>query len=103
MAANGWRGARAWKERANEIAPTIVGGSKTWRARSRPDTGAQSMGWVGRERCFYRGGGPGAGLVGMPRLTIRMVARLQGFPRSWHFEGKEQKLTGKWGMPFRRR
>jgi DNA (cytosine-5)-methyltransferase 1 len=28
MAANGWRGAAAWRGRANEIAPTIVGGSK---------------------------------------------------------------------------
>ena len=28
MAVNGWRHVRAWKERANEIAPTIVGGSK---------------------------------------------------------------------------
>jgi DNA (cytosine-5)-methyltransferase 1 len=27
MAARGWRGARAWKVRADEIAPTIVGGS----------------------------------------------------------------------------
>ena len=28
MAANGWRAAAAWRDRANEIAPTIVGGSK---------------------------------------------------------------------------
>ena len=28
MAAKGWRGAKAWKKRASEIAPTIVGGSK---------------------------------------------------------------------------
>ena len=28
MAAKGWRGAKAWKKRANEIAPTVVGGSK---------------------------------------------------------------------------
>src|SRR5690606_15418653 len=26
MKANGWRGATAWKNRANEIAPTLVGG-----------------------------------------------------------------------------
>ena len=28
MAANGWKQAKAWSKRANEIAPTIVGGSK---------------------------------------------------------------------------
>lgn len=28
MAANGWRGARAWAEKAKDIGPTIVGGSK---------------------------------------------------------------------------
>ena len=28
MAANGWRGATAWAAKANDIAPTIVGGSK---------------------------------------------------------------------------
>ncbi|MCJ8333961.1 MAG: DNA (cytosine-5-)-methyltransferase, partial [Epibacterium sp.] len=28
MKARGWRGADAWKDQANEIAPTIVGGSK---------------------------------------------------------------------------
>ena len=39
MGANGWRGVDAWRERANEIAPTIVGGSKkAWRTRLRADT-----------------------------------------------------------------
>ena len=28
MAANGWPGAEEWARRANDIAPTIVGGSK---------------------------------------------------------------------------
>jgi len=27
MAANAWKGAKTWRKRANEIAPTIVGGS----------------------------------------------------------------------------
>ena len=32
MAAKGWRGATRWRDRANTIAPTLVGGSKkTWR------------------------------------------------------------------------
>ena len=28
MASNGWKGAKSWKARASEIAPTLVGGSK---------------------------------------------------------------------------
>ncbi len=32
---------------------------------------------------------PEPDFVGMPRLTVRMVARLQGFPDSWHFAGKK--------------
>ncbi|MBX4171914.1 hypothetical protein K3M35_25360 [Rhodococcus sp. DMU2021] len=28
MATNGWRGANRWREQANVIAPTLVGGSK---------------------------------------------------------------------------
>ena len=30
---------------------------------------------------------PGPDFVGNPRLTVRMVARLQGFPDSWQFHG----------------
>jgi DNA (cytosine-5)-methyltransferase 1 len=30
---------------------------------------------------------PGPDFVGTPRLTVRMVARLQGFPDSWKFHG----------------
>jgi DNA (cytosine-5)-methyltransferase 1 len=30
---------------------------------------------------------PAPDFRGMPRLTVRMVARLQGFPDSWQFSG----------------
>ncbi len=39
ISSRGWRGAKIWKARANEIAPTIVGGSKKTR-RAGPWTNA---------------------------------------------------------------
>ncbi len=88
MAARGWRGANAWKARANEIAPTIVGGSKK---HGGPDLGPTrarqawaSLGVNGRSIAEEA---PEADFVGMPRLTVRMVARLQGFSDDWEFAG----------------
>lgn len=88
MAANGWQGARAWADRANEIAPTIVGGSKK---HGGPDLGPTRarLAWaaLGVEGKSLFNEAPGPDFVGMPRLTVRMVARLQGFPDSWQFYG----------------
>ena len=45
MAANGWKGAKSWKEKADEIAPTLVGGSlKHGETRSRADARATRVG-----------------------------------------------------------
>jgi DNA (cytosine-5)-methyltransferase 1 len=90
MAANGWRGAKAWKERANEIAPTIVGGSKK---HGGPDLGPtrarKAWATLGVNGLSLGETAPERDFVGMPRLTIRMVARLQGFPDNWQFAGKK--------------
>ena len=86
MKENGWIGAETWAERANEIAPTIVGGSKK---HGGPDLGPTrarrawaSLGVEGRSIAERA---PDPDFVGMPRLTVRMVARLQGFPDRWQF------------------
>lgn len=88
MAANGWQGARAWADRANEIAPTIVGGSKK---HGGPDLGPtrarRAWATLGVEGKSLFNEAPGPDFVGIPRLTVRMVARLQGFPDSWQFYG----------------
>src|ERR1700739_2188326 len=65
MAANGWPGAATWAEKANDIAPTIVGGSKkhggadlgpTRAKRAWRELGVDALGVAGSGP---RGGGPG--------------------------------------------
>jgi len=88
MGTNGWLGTDLWAERANEIAPTIVGGSKK---HGGPDLGPtrarRAWATLGVEGRSLADDAPDRDFVGMPRLTIRMVARLQGFPDSWKFHG----------------
>jgi DNA (cytosine-5)-methyltransferase 1 len=90
MSANGWRGAAAWRERANEIAPTIVGGSKK---HGGPDLGPtrarKAWASLGVNGLSVAEAAPERDFVGMPRLTVQMVARLQGFPGNWQFAGKK--------------
>lgn len=101
MAARGWKGALAWRSQANEIAPTIVGGS---RKHGGPDLGPTRA-----KRAWATLGVDGHGVwdeppepdfVGMPRLTVPMVARLQGFPDSWKFSGRKTAAYRQVGNAF---
>lgn len=101
MAARGWRGAKAWRKSADAIAPTIVGGSKK---HGGPDLGPT------RARAAWAGLGvngksiaeeaPDRDFDGMPRLTVRMVARLQGFPDDWCIWGKKTAAYRQVGNAF---
>lgn len=101
MVANGWKGAKAWKQRANEIAPTIVGGSKK---HGGPDLGPTraKRAWaaLGVNAHLVADEPPGRDFVGMPCLTVPMVARLQGFPDDWKFAGRKTNSYRQVGNAF---
>ncbi len=101
MAARGWRGADDWAAKADEIAPTIVGGSKK---HGGPDLGPTraraawaTLGVEGRTLAVEA---PDPFHTGMPRLTVPMVARIQGFPDSWHFTGAKTNAYRQVGNAF---
>ena len=101
MAANGWQGAQTWADRADEIAPTIVGGSKKHGGPDLGPTRARAA-WatLGVDGKGVADTAPMPDFVGMPRLTVRMIARLQGFPDSWTFHGKKTSAYRQVGNAF---
>jgi DNA (cytosine-5)-methyltransferase 1 len=103
MAERGWLGARPWMLNANSIAPTIVGGSKKH--------GGPDLGPTRAKRQWAELGVDGHGVANecppadfplekMPRLTVRMAARIQGFPDNWHFFGKKTASYRQVGNAF---
>ncbi len=88
VASRGWDGAEDWRAGAQRIAPTLVGGSKK---HGGPDLGPtrakREWASLGVDGLGLADEAPAPGFEGMPRLTVRMAARLQGFPDSWDFAG----------------
>jgi DNA (cytosine-5)-methyltransferase 1 len=88
MAQRGWRGAHEWAVRASTIAPTLVGGSKKHGGADLGPTRAKKA-WleIGVDGMGLANEPPSPGWKGPPKLTVRMAARLQGFPDDWKFYG----------------
>jgi DNA (cytosine-5)-methyltransferase 1 len=103
MGARGWPAAPAWAAQAQQIAPTIVGGSTKH--------GGPDLGPTRARRAWHKLGVDGRGIaddapapghpVGQPpRLTVAMVARLQGFPSCWEFAGRKTTAYRQVGNAF---
>lgn len=101
MGAHRWRGLDRWVGQANEIAPTLVGGSKK---HGGPDLGPtrarKAWATLGVEGKSLANDAPERDFVGMPRLTLRMTARLQGFPDDWEFYGTKTTRYRQIGNAF---
>ena len=101
MSENKWKGAKLWAKNANKIAPTLVGGSKKH--------GGPDLGPVRARKAWAELGVDGRGVAntapemdfeGMPRLTSRMMARIQGFPDTWTFGKKKTAACRMIGNAF---
>jgi DNA (cytosine-5)-methyltransferase 1 len=101
MAENGWHGVDTWAQTAKGVAPTIVGGSKKHGGPDLGPTRARAK-WreMGVNGSSIADAAPEPDFVGLPRLTTRMVARLQGFPDDWHFTGRKTAAYRQIGNAF---
>lgn len=101
MASKGWRGAKKWAKLADDIAPTIVGGSKK---HGGPDLGPtrakRAWATLGVDGMGIANEPPERNFLGMPRLTVEMVAKIQGFPDKWIFTGKKTPAYRQVGNAF---
>lgn len=101
MKENGWNGADEWASNASAIAPTIVGGSKK---HGGPDLGPTraKKAWLelGVNGMTIAEEAPEKGFNGNPRLTVKMVAKIQGFPDTWAFTGRKTNAYRQVGNAF---
>lgn len=101
MGSLGWEGAVAWANKANDIAPTLVGGSKKHGgADLGPTRAKQAWARLGIDGRGLADSPPEPGFNGTPRLTVSMAARLQGFPSGWKITGRKTSAYRQVGNAF---
>lgn len=107
MASNGWKHAEDWARLADDVGPTLVGGSKKHGGADLGPTRAKAA-WA---QLAVDGRGvadepPGVDWphpsVRMPKLTVPMVARLQGWSDGyeWRFAGRKTAQYRQIGNAF---
>lgn len=106
MAERGWPGADRWAERADGIAPTIVGGSKKHGGADLGPTRAKRA-WrdMGVDALGVADAAPSATdpVTVLPKLTTAMVARIQGWDDNeyrWAFTGRKTSVYRQIGNAF---
>jgi DNA (cytosine-5)-methyltransferase 1 len=101
MAKSGWQDVHEWRKKANKIAPTLVGGSKKHGGADLGPTRARKV-WadMGVDGMGLADQPPADNFKGNPRLTLNMVALIQGFPKEWQFAGKKTPAYRQVGNAF---
>ena len=101
MAERQWKGAAEWSRKADGIAPTIVGGSLK---HGGPDLGPtrarRAWAALGVDGLGIADEPPSRDFVGMTRLTVPMVSRIQGFPNDWTIFGLKTAAYRQVGNAF---
>lgn len=107
MAARGWSGADEWRDLANGVGPTLVGGSKKH--------GGADLGPTRAKQAWAKLHVDGRGIANAapdadapspaewhPRLTIEMAARVQGWKPedNWFFSGRKTSQYRQIGNAF---
>jgi DNA (cytosine-5)-methyltransferase 1 len=100
---SGWKGLDEWSVKADKIAPTIVGGSKKHGGPDLGPTRAKKE-WekLGVDAKGIAELGPDSNSSAKKpfKLTLRMAARIQGFPDSWDFTGGKTAAYRQIGNAF---
>lgn len=103
MGARRWPSVETRSRQAQGIAPTLVGGSKKHGGPDLGPTRAREA-WkklgVNGLGIANEAPGPEFPVGNMPKLTLRMVARLQGLPDNWQFAGRKTSAYRQVGNAF---